>query len=264
MTMDPNRLDLVWFVGATFLVTLGAGLAAFAVGGERTFESPRALPLLLIAIWAPNLVAMGLSAYRGTLGPLLEPLLAPGTLEAWVVALLPLAVAGTLALGTESRLQPLVEAVPWMSLVLMNLIMGPLGEELGWRGYLLPRLVPSLGWVGAALVLGAIWAVWHLPLWFVPSPHQSMSFAVFFATVVCFSVIMTAAWKAGDGALGPIVAFHLTANVAVGALEMAGVASGASAYRAALPVYACAALAAAAWLASTTRGVCPVLTPLEG
>lgn len=251
---DLPRTDLLLFVGLTFLLTVAAGLAAFGIGGARTFESPRAMPLLLVAIWSPNLVALGLSAWRGTAGQLVAPLMRTGTPEAWLVALLPLAIAATLALhgGASIRL----DGVPWVSLVAMNLIMGPLGEELGWRGYLLPRLVPSLGWVGAALVVGTIWALWHAPLWFVPSPHQGMSFGIFFATVVCFSVVMTAAWHAGDGALGPMVAFHLAANVAVGALEVAGLMSGAAAYRAALPVYAVAALIAAAWLGSTTRGAC--------
>ena len=39
-----------------------------------------------------------------------------------------------------------------------------LGEELGWRGYLFPRLRDLLGPAGAVLVLGIIWGVWHAPL----------------------------------------------------------------------------------------------------
>jgi len=254
MTPDLSRYDLLLYVGLTFALTGMAGLAAFSIGGAHTFDSPRALPLLLIAIWSPSLAAITMSAWRGGLADLLEPLLRPGTPEAWVVALLPLAIAGTLAVQGTEALRPGAPTI--VSLVAMNLIMGPLGEELGWRGYLLPRLVPALGWVGAALAVGFIWAIWHLPLWFVPSPQRAMSFGVFFATVICFSVVMTAAWKAGGGALGPMIAFHLTANVAVGLLEVSGVMSGDSAYRAALPIYAVAALTATAWLASTTRGHC--------
>lgn len=258
MTDVLCRHDWLWFVALTVVLSTAAGLGAFAIGGERTFESPRALPLLLVAIWSPNLVALAMSAATGRLGGLLRSLASPGTPEAWAIALLPLAIAGSLALASPVAR---VVAVPWVALVGMNLVMGPLGEELGWRGYLLPRLIPSLGWVGAALAVGVIWALWHLPLWFVPSPQRAMSYPIFFATVVCFSVILAAVWRAGEGSLWPIVAFHLTANVAVGALEVSGILQGDASYRAALPIYAVAALVAAAWLASMTRGACALPAP---
>lgn len=253
MTDIVARYDWLCYLVLTPILTTLAGLLAFSIGGARTFESARALPLLLLAIWSPSIVAIGIAAATGRLRALVHPLLDAGTPEAWVVALLPLAIATSLAMSGS---EPPTQTVPWLTLVAMNLIMGPLGEELGWRGFLLPRLVPSLGWVGAALAIGVVWALWHLPLWFVPSPHAAMSFPVFFATVVCFSVILTAVWHAGGGALGPVIAFHLTANVAVGALEISGVSSGDEFYRAALPVYGVAALTAAAWLASTTREAC--------
>lgn len=45
---------------------------------------------------------------------------------------------------------------------------GPLGEELGWRGYALPRLLERTGALNAALVIGAVWSVWHLPAFLIP------------------------------------------------------------------------------------------------
>jgi membrane protease YdiL (CAAX protease family) len=49
-----------------------------------------------------------------------------------------------------------------------TLLGGPLGEEPGWRGYALPRLEHDLGPVRASMVLGLLWAPWHLPLFFYP------------------------------------------------------------------------------------------------
>ncbi|MGB4118105.1 MAG: CPBP family intramembrane glutamic endopeptidase [Polaromonas sp.] len=43
----------------------------------------------------------------------------------------------------------------------------PLGEELGWRGFALPAMQARLGWRAASLVLGAVWGVWYLPLFFI-------------------------------------------------------------------------------------------------
>lgn len=240
--------DVVGFVVLTGLLSLVTGLAAFEIGGAETFESPRALPLMLLAIWSPNIVAVALAIRRGELRALLEPLTRLGEPGAWVVAMLPLAIAALFAARAGADVA--TTSVPWLALVLMNVIMGPLGEELGWRGFLLPRLVPSLGLLGAALAVGVVWALWHLPLWCVPSPQRSIPFAVFLGTVVCFSVIMTAAWQAGGRALGPVIAFHLSANVAVGWLEASGALSGSTFYRHALPIYALAALIAAAWLST--------------
>src|SRR6185436_4204971 len=42
--------------------------------------------------------------------------------------------------------------------------LGPFGEEFGWRGYLLPRLIRRVALVPALLAVGVIWAVWHWPL----------------------------------------------------------------------------------------------------
>jgi membrane protease YdiL (CAAX protease family) len=47
---------------------------------------------------------------------------------------------------------------------LATFMLGPFGEEFGWRGYLLPRFVRKMGVVPALLVVGVIWGVWHWPL----------------------------------------------------------------------------------------------------
>ena len=166
-------------------------------------------------------------------------------LVAWLGAVLPLAIA--LAVGL-ARGVPAPAVGTAALLVGMNLVMGPLGEELGWRGYLLPRLVPSVGLVGAALLVGIVWALWHLPLWAFDSPQAEIPFWLFAVTCVCFSLVMTALWHAGGGALGPMVLFHLLANVGVGWLFLSGDLNGADAYRAGLPVYVFAAVVAGVWL----------------
>jgi membrane protease YdiL (CAAX protease family) len=67
------------------------------------------------------------------------------------------------------------------------------GEELGWRGYALPRLARRLGLGGASIVLGVTWAVWHVPLFFMAgSGSDGQSFPVYLLHVVALSI--TLAW----------------------------------------------------------------------
>ena len=73
------------------------------------------------------------------------------------------------------------------------LFQGPIPEEFGWRGYALPRLMEKFGFIKAALLLGVIWASWHLPGFFMEGVSQSsMPIIPYFITVVALSVII--AW----------------------------------------------------------------------
>ena len=57
-------------------------------------------------------------------------------------------------------------------LVLTTFFFGPLPEEPGWRGYALDRLQSRWNAVIASLVLATVWALWHLPLFFIPGSYQ--------------------------------------------------------------------------------------------
>jgi membrane protease YdiL (CAAX protease family) len=80
-----------------------------------------------------------------------------------------------------------------MSLGVYNystLLAGPLGEEPGWRGYALPRLQPVLGPVCSSLVLGLLWAGWHLPLFLYPGWTSSPPW-IYVLFLIGQSVILT-------------------------------------------------------------------------
>ncbi len=82
-----------------------------------------------------------------------------------------LAGAILLATGQGSGLAGGIGAPGWGALLvtaLFLLLIGPLPEEIGWRGYLLDRLLPRLGVVVASLTLALIWWSWHIPLHLLP------------------------------------------------------------------------------------------------
>ena len=67
---------------------------------------------------------------------------------------------------------------------------GPLGEEFGWRGYALPALSDLLGWRWAAILIGAVWGLWHLPLFWMPGTAQAeLPMGLFLASTVALSVV---------------------------------------------------------------------------
>lgn len=76
-------------------------------------------------------------------------------------------------------------------LIVYGFIIVPLYEETGWRGFALPRLQQTHSALTAGLVIGVIWAVWHLPNFFLPgSPHYGMPFVGFLLEITAFSILM--------------------------------------------------------------------------
>jgi membrane protease YdiL (CAAX protease family) len=85
--------------------------------------------------------------------------------------------------------------------LIMSAIKGPV-EEFGWRGFALPLLQKKLIPFWAALVLGIIWAFWHLPAFLLSGTQQSAwSFMPFFAGTVAISVVMTALFNDSKGSI---------------------------------------------------------------
>lgn len=87
------------------------------------------------------------------------------------------------------------------------------GEEIGWRGYALPRLSARFGLGSASIILGIIWAAWHLPLFFFPaSSTLGQSFPLYLLQVTAISVAMAwLYWRTG-GSLLLVMLLHASVN----------------------------------------------------
>lgn len=93
---------------------------------------------------------------------------------------------------------------------LMLVFDGPLGEEIGWRGLLLPKLLQRISPIKASLAVGTIWFLWHVPLRLADS--RDLHLLGFFINVVATSVIFT--WfyiKSGYSTFITIL-LHTTSN----------------------------------------------------
>jgi uncharacterized protein len=69
---------------------------------------------------------------------------------------------------------------------------GPLQEEYGWRGYALDRMQKKWNALVSSIILGIIWASWHIPLFFFEgAPQENMNMGLFYISVVSISIMMT-------------------------------------------------------------------------
>ncbi len=87
------------------------------------------------------------------------------------------------------------------------------GEEIGWRGYALPRLAARIGLARAGVVLGVIWALWHLPFFFIQGTDKSgQSFSLYLLQVTALSVaIAWLYWRTNESLL-IVMLMHAAVN----------------------------------------------------
>lgn len=98
------------------------------------------------------------------------------------------------------------------------------GEEMGWRGYVLPRLQAKHGAVAASLILGVVWGFWHLPKFLAPG--NGASFGWFMLKILAEAVLYTWLYNSTRGSLLLTTIMHSAGNTAGIFLPMANTVSG--------------------------------------
>jgi membrane protease YdiL (CAAX protease family) len=211
------------FLVLTFAISLAGFACILAIPAARSPETAVGLPFWLIMVWGPSLAAIVLSARDYELADLLNRAIKVSTvpMAAWTLVVAPLAILLLLKPFAPDEAAPLGACLIAM-MVAFNLILGPLGEELGWRGLLQDHLNQRIGWLEASLVIGVIWLIWHLPLWTIDSPHAQIALPLFAAHCMLYSVIIGAAYTISGGSILPAILLHLTFNLAANLAIFAG------------------------------------------
>ncbi|MRG58579.1 CPBP family intramembrane metalloprotease [Agromyces sp. CFH 90414] len=105
--------------------------------------------------------------------------------------------------------------------LLTYLVAGPLAEEFGWRGYLQPRLRMRYGPLATAVIVGAAWSVWHLPLFLLPGTGQhemglfTANGLMFLLMVIPLSMTFLFLSERLRGGVWSAIVAHLAVNVAL-------------------------------------------------
>ena len=185
-------------------------------------RTPVGALVVLLGVFAPGLVALSLTA-RAEGGPGVRALL--GRILRWRVAaqwylfaagyIAAIKLTVALVYRVATGVWPPFGHEPWYLILGAIVVSTPVqaGEEIGWRGYVLPRLTRRFGLARASILLGVIWAGWHLPQFFIPeSDTYGQSFFVFVLQVTALSVAMAWLYAHTNGSLLLVMLMHAAVN----------------------------------------------------
>jgi membrane protease YdiL (CAAX protease family) len=193
----PFSSPLLTWVLSPASIFLGPFLAAFIMTGITEGRVGIGRLLRRFVLW------------RVGLGWYLFALLGFPMLLVLSVIVLPGALASFQGLAT---LAPL----PLLGILVYGFFLsGPLGEEPGWRGFALPRLQALHGPLVGSLILGPLWALWHLPLFFTPwNELTTFNLVVYVLATTCLTILYTWAFNNTKGSLLIAILIHWSFDAA--------------------------------------------------
>ncbi|MEZ4296275.1 MAG: CPBP family intramembrane glutamic endopeptidase [Polyangiaceae bacterium] len=213
---DRDARDAYLFLALACAVTWLLDLPLALAWLRHETPPPYALPMSGLGAFGPTFVAFGISLYRRELretfgrwrGPplvVLLALLAPAALHL-VATLVEVALGGKPAQWFYPPTQPERVAA---------LIVFPLGEEMGWRGFAYAKLVRRHGPVMGNLLLGTVWGIWHLFMMVTPDKGMPTPSAVAYAvaTLALWSVVFAWVFERGKRSLAVAIALHMGAHI---------------------------------------------------
>jgi uncharacterized protein len=184
--------------------------------------NPLGFFLLMLGTFAPSLSALWLTAQaEGRVGvnALLDRVVRWQVPWKWYVFALVYTAAVKLVVAVIHRFAvgawPRFGTLPLYMIPLAVLVSTPFqsGEEIGWRGYALPRMAQRFGLAGASLLLGVIWGFWHLPQFFIhDTDTYQQSFILFLLQVTALSVAMAWLYARAKGSLLLTMIMHAAVN----------------------------------------------------
>jgi membrane protease YdiL (CAAX protease family) len=127
-----------------------------------------------------------------------------------------LTVTAAVLTGGQAQLPPVQVLVAYLPALLIQMLTTGLAEEPGWRDFALPRLQRRYGPLAGTLILGPLWGMWHLPLFFSewggwPNVNW-LTIAEFIASATAFSIVMTWVFNRTGESLPLAVLLHAGVN----------------------------------------------------
>ena len=195
--------------------------AALGSHGIAPFDSPYVQVLTIFYAVGPALSALIVSqvAYGKTGVQELDKGLIKWRvgLVWYIVALLgPVVLLITAQVVTKLLRIPVTIAVPQSNLTIFAFMINFLAttcEEIGWRGFALPRLQKQYNALTATLIVGMLWGLWHLPLIFLVGQSMSEFPFLWFIIIVTNAFIYTWIYNSTKGSILLVALFHGALNI---------------------------------------------------
>lgn len=133
-----------------------------------------------------------------------------------------------IGLEFKSLLLPIILPNLWPLIPLVGYfiaVQGPLGEELGWRGYALPKLFQLFNPFKSSMILGIVWAIWHFPKFFLDGSIQfeladaygvMMALAGYTLYTILLTLMITLLFVKTNGSVWAAMLFHAMSNFSNG------------------------------------------------
>lgn len=174
-------------------------------------------PFFLLAVYAPGLSGIFLvwrhCGLKGLGSFFRRLMLWRAPIQWWLFLLLGIPVIIYAAAAIKGTINDPFRFLPWYIVfpaLVQSLLLGPMGEEVGWRGLALPLLQHRFSPFWASLILGVVWAFWHAPAFAMSgTPQSAWSFGPFFVGLIAITVIMTPLFNASRGSLLIAIFYHL-------------------------------------------------------
>jgi uncharacterized protein len=211
---------LVSFLALTFGLSWGPMSLFMLFADQLTTlfgEMSSTHPFFLLAVYAPGISGIFLVwrhyGLKGLGSFFRRLILWRAPIQWWLFLLLGIPVLIYAAAAIKGTVSDPFPFSPWTLVfpaLVQSLLLGPMGEEFGWRGLALPLLQRRFSPFWASLVLGVVWAVWHAPAFLMSgTPQSAWSFGPFFVGLIAITVILTPLFNASRGSLLVAILYHL-------------------------------------------------------
>lgn len=220
-----NETTRMWSLSGYLLLTFFISWACFVAGGVISANSP-ASPIISGSLYLLGAIMPGVIALKGscaTVGwsdtaPTFARIFWPTRISLLIFAATYFAIVKLVAAVLHNLITgswPEFGDDPIYMLLGAILISTPIqaGEEIGWRGFVLPLLAKTIGLGGASIILGIIWALWHLPFFFIEGVDTfGQSFVVYLLQVTAISIAMAWLYWRSNWNLLIVMVLHAAIN----------------------------------------------------
>lgn len=226
VVVSRSTLAEFWlFIALTFALSWGFYALLWLIsGGSEPIVEPGP-----IGAFGPPLAAAILTwRIHGSLSPFWSKITRWRIGAGWWMAVLvmPLAILAIGWVVMAIRGLPLFpDTTPQLWLMplflVFMLLFGGGQEEPGWRGFALPRLQAEMSALWASVIIGILWAAWHLPLfYFAGSGQANLNLVIYFPYVIAISIIHTWIYNNSGGSVLAVMFLHAMVNLIGGFIPM--------------------------------------------